>query len=222
MISRSERAWREFRDAIEATGGTVLESDWLGSVTPHRIRCIAGHDGTIRPNNVKNGQGSCRTCGGRDSENAWRAFRDTVASQGGTVLEDRWKGKDVPHAVRCASGHVGRPTPGSIQHGNGICHKCAHKIWDAFYVVRNRNAGTIKFGITSGDPRSRLNGHARDGFTEVVRIFKGLPDGTAKSLEDELRLLLKCANVAPIRGREYFSDAVAPMVLSVVDAWGIE
>jgi hypothetical protein len=217
--TRAATAFRAFKDAVTAQGGEVLEASWKGARVGHPVRCAAGHDCTPRPNNVANGQGICIVCGGRSSMAAWAEFKDRVAAQGGEVLATAWVGKDRPHRVRCAFGHIGQPTPGSVQRGNGICHTCAHRVWDAFYVVRRPGTDTLKFGITSGSPRARLADHARDGFTDVLRSAAGLPTGEAKSLEDELRLLLRCAGVVPVRGREYFSDAVAPVVLSVVDEW---
>lgn len=183
------------------------------------VRCAAGHDCTPTPNNVKRGQGVCSVCGGRNSAAAWQAFRERVGARGGVVLETAWKGKDTPHAIRCVLGHIGHPTPGSVQRGCGICRTCAHRVWDVFYVVRHPAAGQLKFGITSGDPRSRLNDHARDGFTEVLRTITRMDNGAAKELEDEVRKLLRCAGVRPVRGREYFTDAVTAVVLSIVDGW---
>lgn len=217
--TRAATAFRAFKDAVTAQGGEVLEASWKGARVGHLVRCAAGHDCTPRPNNVANGQGICIVCGGRSSMAAWAEFKDRVTAQGGEVLATAWKGKDAPHAIRCGRGHVGHPTPNSIRKGNGICHTCAHRVWDAFYVVRHPRANTLKFGITSGDPRARLADHARDGFTEVLRCSASLPTGEAKALEDELMTLLRCAGVRPVRGREYFSDAVSAVVLSTVDEW---
>lgn len=125
LSKASERAWRAFNDRIAELNGIVLEPDWLGSLRPHRIRCAAGHETSIRPNNVQQGGGTCRACAGRDPLESERAFRTRVAELGGTVLEPIWLGSAQPHRVRCAAGHEGTPRPTHVQRGTGICRKCA-------------------------------------------------------------------------------------------------
>lgn len=62
-------AERNFRARVTELGGEVLEAAWLGSGTPHRVRCSNGHECTPRPNCVQQGQGICRRCvRSRDSE----------------------------------------------------------------------------------------------------------------------------------------------------------
>jgi hypothetical protein len=125
LSKASERAWRAFNDRIAELNGIVLEPDWLGSLRPHRIRCAAGHETSIRPNNVQQGGGACRTCAGRNPLESERAFRTRVAELGGTVLEPIWLGSAQPHRVRCAAGHESTPRPTHVQKGTGICRKCA-------------------------------------------------------------------------------------------------
>lgn len=60
----------EFRARVEELGGCVLETEWLGVLKPHRIRCSAGHESTPRPTALQQGSGLCRTCGGK----AWDVF----------------------------------------------------------------------------------------------------------------------------------------------------
>ncbi|BBC30035.1 hypothetical protein SGFS_013290 [Streptomyces graminofaciens] len=96
---------------------------------------------------------------------------------------------------------------------------CAGKAWDVFYVVVDEINDTIKFGITSGDPRPRLGMHARDGFGDVVRLVEGLPGDLAPRLERAVLAALRDAREAPVRGREYFPAHVLPLVLDLVDGW---
>ncbi|WP_435595893.1 hypothetical protein [Streptomyces albogriseolus] len=88
-----------------------------------------------------------------------------------------------------------------------------------FYVVVDEISGTLKFGITSGDPRPRLGIHARDGFDRVVRLYEGLPGDLAPRLERAVRAALRDAREAPVRGREYFPARALGLVLDVVDGW---
>ncbi|MEU3070514.1 hypothetical protein ABZ712_27015 [Streptomyces sp. NPDC006906] len=202
---------------MKALGGIVLEPKWLGSLERHRVQCGAGHNCNPRPAAVQQGQSLCRTCAGNDPVAAEREFRERVAELGGIVLEPKWRGSGVPHRVQCASGHNCDPIPGNIKFGTGLCRKCAGLAWDVFYVLINEDAGTVKFGITSGSPRPRLAVHARDGYQLVVRLLTGLPDDVALSLERAARTELLDAGHVPVRGREYFSASLVQFVLDTVD-----
>lgn len=198
-------------------GGTVLECEWLGALTPHRVRCAHGHEVNPRPAGVQNGQGICRVCVGNDPTTAERAFRARVEELGGAVLEPLWLGVGIPHRVRCKAGHLCDPIPGNVRYGSGLCRQCAGLTWDVFYVVANTTDSALKFGITSGIPRPRLNVHAREGFRTTVRLLLDLPDGMALGMERAVRSALLRAGQAPLRGREYFTLAALPLVLDVVD-----
>lgn len=72
----SATSWRLFRARVRELGGTVVEIEWLGNKTPHRVICAVGHEGAVRPNNVGQGSGICRTCAGK----AWDAFYVVTSS----------------------------------------------------------------------------------------------------------------------------------------------
>jgi hypothetical protein len=108
-----------------------------------------------------------------------------------------------------------------VQQGQGVCRYCAGKAWDAFYVVADESAALLKFGITTGNGRSRLNDHRRDGFGTVYRFLPGLPGDTAPCLEREVQATLRLAGEVPVRGREYYRDHVTALVLDVVDHYPI-
>jgi hypothetical protein len=67
---KPEIAEQRFRDALDLMGATLLETEWLGSITPHRIMCVSGHECTPMPINVSNGQGVCRLCANKE----WDVF----------------------------------------------------------------------------------------------------------------------------------------------------
>lgn len=167
--SPPEEAWERFKAQVERLGGVVLEGAWKGKDEPHACLCSKGHKCTPRPGHVNRGVGMCRTCAGSDPHVAEAAFRARVAELGGDVLEPIWLGSGKPHRVLCSEGHECTPTPSAVQRGGGICRMCAGKRWDVFYVVTDEDANTVKFGVTSGDPRPRLKNHARDGFNTIVR-----------------------------------------------------
>lgn len=212
-----ETAWKNFCEQVTKLGGAVLESEWLGALTPHWVRCAHGHEVNPRPAGVQQGQGICRVCAGNDPATAERAFRVRVKELGGTVLEPVWLGAGIPHQVRCKVGHLCDPIPSNVRYGSGLCRQCVGLIWDVFYVVTNATENTLKFGITSGKPRPRLNVHASEGFRIAVRVLINLPDGMALGMERGVRSALLRAGHAPARGREYFDLSALPVVLDIVD-----
>lgn len=206
-----------FRRRVAELGGVVLEPQWLGATTPHRVRCVQGHASTPWPSAVQRGQGICRTCAGRDPKAAEAAFRARVAQLGGTVLEAKWLGNDKPHRVQCSKGHVSRPTPSNVRAGCGICRTCSGKSWDVFYVVADEINNVVKFGITSGDPRPRLSQHERSGFDCVIRLVEGAPE--AHKLENLCISAMRDVGERPVRGREYFDIRSLGTILDIVDGW---
>ena len=68
-------------------------------------------------------------------------------------------GNQETYHAHCAEGHPCLPMPNRIKNGRGGCDICANKYSDVVYVVTGPNG--LKFGITSGDPRPRLNDHKR-------------------------------------------------------------
>lgn len=121
---RSERSHKRFQERLAELGATLLEDEWLGSQTRHRVICAAGHECSPRPTGVNAGQGVCRACAGNDPRVAEAAFRNRIAELGATLIEPIWLGCDRPHRVICANGHECNPSPGSVKQGQGICGAC--------------------------------------------------------------------------------------------------
>ena len=61
-ITQGVQPWIEFQRSITESGGEVLENQWLGSSTPHKIRCPAGHITAVQPHDIRAGYGMCREC----------------------------------------------------------------------------------------------------------------------------------------------------------------
>jgi hypothetical protein len=217
----SDTAAREFRERLTGLGATLLEPEWLGNRRPHRVMCASGHQCSPRPESVQQGQGICQTCAGRDTKVAEAWFRARLAEAGAVLLEPKWLGARVRHRVRCVAGHISTPLPNGVQQGQGVCRHCAGKSWDAFYVVADESAELLKFGITTGTGRVRLNDHRRDGFVTVLRFLSNLPGDTAPDLERDVKSALHLAGETPVRGREYYQDHVTALVLDVVDHYPI-
>ena len=122
--ARSFAAEAAFRASLAELGATLLEPQWLGALSGHHVRCVAGHDTWPKPNNVQQGHGICRTCCGLDPVVAEAAFRRRLAEIGATPLFSEWLGVNRQHHVRCSSGHDCFPLPTNVQQGWGICGAC--------------------------------------------------------------------------------------------------
>lgn len=135
------------------------------------------------------------------------------------MLEPEWLGGAKPHRCRCSEGHACSPTPGNVQQGHGICRICSGKEWDVLYVARNPATQCIKFGITGRDGHRRLDDHKRGGYTEVLHLITGLPEGLAAHTEQKIKLALVMAGAEPVRGREYFSDEYLDLIGNEIGNW---
>jgi hypothetical protein len=77
----------------------------------------------------------------------------------------------------------------------------------------------VKFGITRRDGRVRLGVHRTDGYTEVIRLETGLPEGVAALAEQKIKVALAMAGAVPVRGTEYFSDEYLALIDNEIDNW---
>ncbi|HTQ88677.1 MAG TPA: hypothetical protein VMK84_04210 [Streptosporangiaceae bacterium] len=141
-------------------------------------------------------------------------FRRLLAELGATPDWTTWLGAREPHQVICKNGHKCSPAPTSVQQGKGACHICAGKEWDVFYIVTSRSLGQVKFGITSGDPRSRLADHRRAGYRQTAFVATGID---AKRIEDEVQAALAKHGHLPIHGREHFAIGTLSLILRVAN-----
>jgi hypothetical protein len=93
--------------------------------------------------------------------------------------------------------------------------------WDVFYVVISPDQHRVKFGITSGDARRRLRQHRRRGYTSVTRLLTGLPDATARDIENAVQAALKLAGAKPVLRREYYDVSFLDVVLDIADNYPV-
>lgn len=215
--SGKDSAEGRYRAYLSSIGATPAWSTWVNVMTDHPVICAAGHECTPRPNTVlSRRQGVCVKCSGRDTWSAEEKFKNYLTTLGAAPAWDQWRGLKHKHQVTCSEGHRVDAWPAAMNSGQGICRICAGCTWDVFYVVSRPDA--VKFGITSGDPRGRLGAHRRDGFTEVHRVFKGLPDGCAWGAEQQLKAAMDNIGYAPLGGsREYFHVEALDTILGLVD-----
>jgi hypothetical protein len=205
-----------FLARLAELGATPLYDIWLGANSSHSIRCANGHESSPRPGNVAHGSGICERCYHRIDETE-ATFRARLAELGATPLYTEWKGTHYHHAIRCAAGHERAIRPAEVLSGRGPCRTCKGKVWDVFYVVTNPTNGHVKFGITSGNPCTRLDTHKRYGYTKMIRLFTNLPGTNAPDTERAAISALKLAGIKPVRGREHFPPESLPVVLDIVD-----
>lgn len=121
----AQAAEAAFRVRLAEIGAVLLELEWLGAASPHRVRCAEGHECTPYPCFVQQGGGICKVCARVDPVTAEAAFRAVLAELGATLLEPEWLGVGKPHLVRCAAGHESRPRPSNVTLRKGICITCA-------------------------------------------------------------------------------------------------
>jgi hypothetical protein len=93
---------------------------------------------------------------------------------------------------------------------------------DVFYLVTGPEG--LKFGITNSNRRGgfkRINEHALDGYTKIVRHRMGLPAEVVSGLEDRLKYggELLNASYTPSRppSREYWGIEALALVMRIVD-----
>lgn len=208
-----EEARQRFYDAVAGFGATVLDDVWRGVDALHAVRCASGHIAQVCPSTLKKGMDNiCAVCRGRTPAIVEAKFRARIDELGGEVLESTWLGSNARHRVRCPASHVTSSRPDQVLRGIGMCHFCAGRSWDVFYVVANPGTSTLKFGITSGDPRPRLADHALNGFRQVDLLLTALGGGAALSIERAVRVGLRAAGHRPVRGSEYFDLGVRESV----------
>ncbi|MFF1964318.1 hypothetical protein ACFVW5_12000 [Streptomyces sp. NPDC058232] len=216
MYRTAQELEAAFRVRLGELGATLLESRWLGVSKRHRVRCVNGHDCHPQPVYVLEGIGICRACAGLDSALAFADFQAALDAIGARLIEPTWRGSGEAHPAICVNGHACAPRPCHVKGGRGICRNCIYD-YDVFYVAVTPEPEVVKLGITTGDPRPRLQVHARDGLSKVIRLHTKLPDGQAADLERTVLRSLRAAGERPARGREYFQARVLPIVLDIVD-----
>ena len=86
-------------------------------------------------------------------------------------------------------------------------------------MVTHASEPRVKFGITSGDPRPRLNAHRRSGYSNAARLVTRLPGTVALDTETAVKSALTLAGAKPVHGREYFDVSCLPLINDVADGW---
>ena len=216
-LDRGVEAERIYRERLEMLGAVPAWDEWSGSQEPHRVICPARHPTLLRLAQLPSDHVPCRTCAGQDPVVVERKFRERLAELDAQPAWSEWNGADEPHAVICAAGHACSPQPSNVLSGQGPCRFCIGRYWDVFYVVANDSLGTLKFGITSGDPRPRLRTHRGDGYRRTIFLASGLED--ARGLELEMMATLEGHGHQAVRGLEYFRLEALDLVLKTLDSF---
>ncbi len=120
-----ETAKNNFYKKIEDLGGTVI-GEYKNKDTPVDCKCSEGHYCKSRPHLIRNGQGMCRVCSGKDPETAKNNFYKKIKDLGGKVIGD-YKGSKTHIECVCPNGHICAPSPDSIKSDQGMCMICSGK-----------------------------------------------------------------------------------------------
>lgn len=201
-----------YRELILSLGGTPAWDEWRGRNQPHKVICPAGHEWPSIPSSVRRGGNMCRICAGLDTATVEADYRRILAELGATPAWAEWRGVDHPHDVICKNGHPCSPLPGNVRRGRGPCRWCMGKEWDVFYVVVSDALGLVKFGVTSGDPQSRLGDHRRKGYSRTVLVIR---DIDAWPVERAVISALEDHGYEPAEGIEYFEWDALDLILEV-------
>ncbi|MFE6551685.1 hypothetical protein ACFVHS_25240 [Streptomyces sp. NPDC057746] len=125
--THSLQAEAAFRARLADLGATLLETDWLGANTKHRLRCVNGHESSTRPGMVLYGKGVCRKCPGVGTHRAAAKFRKRLAELGVTLLDNDWHGTKAYYQAICPEGHECTYCPDELSRGRAGCSTCGMK-----------------------------------------------------------------------------------------------
>jgi hypothetical protein len=101
-------------------------ASWQGNKKPYPLICANGHDCAPHPSSVRQGQGVCSTCAGRNTRVAEAAFLAKIDALGARPAPGAvWRGNHRPYPLICANGHNCSPRPTHTLAGVGICRTCA-------------------------------------------------------------------------------------------------
>lgn len=120
----SEQTEADFRKQIEEELGGQMVGPYQGTSIPILCFCEEGHECNPTPKNIFAGWGMCRICGGNDTKESERKFRERIATLGGKIV-----GNYVTTGTKieciCIQGHKCFPIPNKVLQGRGMCWTCS-------------------------------------------------------------------------------------------------
>jgi len=172
--NNSEIAKHNFYTNIKELGGKVI-GEYEGKDIPVNCICSKGHHCSPRPNSIRNGQGMCITCAGKDPETVKQNFHDNIKKLGGTVI-GKYTYSDIGVDCICSKNHHCNPKPNSVQQGQGMCIICARKGYSKKAISwLNSISNTIQHAENGGEFKIPNIGNV-DGYdhkTNTVYEFHG-------------------------------------------------
>lgn len=199
------------------------ETKWHGGRDKDKYlaHCSRGHICTPCPSHIKRGQGPCIKCSYEiKKDKTLEVFLKCLNEHYAIPAWIEWNGVSIRHRIICKNGHVYYTLPSSVMYnGQGPCGLCANLYWDVFYVVYNRIAKIYKLGITSNNPKQRLNYHKSKGFTDVIILYKNID---AHILENKIRKFLSDTGYYPFIGREYFEDDSLQVIINELETYNLQ
>jgi hypothetical protein len=151
----------EAQEGFLEKGLTLLEKEYVNTITPMRYSCKAGHEGRMTWENVKQGCG-CAKCGGKVKLTI-EEVREGFLKRGLILLETVYSSNRIPMLYRCNAGHERKISWDSVQQGKG-CAQCAEHGFNPskpamLYYVRispKNHVPVYKVGITSSNVKRRF------------------------------------------------------------------
>lgn len=110
------------RERLHAAGYQLVDP-YAGTSTRVRVSCKQGHVIRVRPGSFGSTAQNCQKC---HEERARKRFEQRLQELGCALL-GTYQSASQPVEVRCAAGHLSRPTPLNVVHGQGVCVTCAGK-----------------------------------------------------------------------------------------------
>jgi T5orf172 domain len=151
----------EAQEGFLKKGLTLLEKEYINTITPMRYSCKAGHKGRMTWESVKQGYG-CAKCGGKVKLTI-EEVREGFLNRGLILLETVYSSNRIPMQYRCNAGHERKISWDSVQQGKG-CAQCSEHGFDPskpamLYYVRispQNHVPVYKVGITSSNVKRRF------------------------------------------------------------------
>jgi hypothetical protein len=166
-----------FRKRVEELGGRVI-GEYINSVTPIKCICSNGHYCSPRASGVKQGQGICIICAGKDSKTAQDSFRKRIEELGGRVIGEYICSKNRVNCI-CSKGHDCQPTWSYIRSGGSMCPTCSQNGYSQAQIswlnyIQDEEKINIRHAENGGE--FRIGKYKVDGYcesTNTVYEFHG-------------------------------------------------
>lgn len=122
-----DQAATNFYNTIRENFHGIIIGEYINNSSPIECLCVNTHLCYPIPSSIQQGQGICKKCANRCSEQSAQNFYNTIEQKlKGKVLGEYTKSNKSVACI-CINNHICFPTPNSIQQGEGMCPKCSSR-----------------------------------------------------------------------------------------------